>query len=78
MVVARPGGSQPGLNGRTVAFGAVLEHASLLVADAALHRDRPEHFADGGPQRVGSVEDNEDAPLDVQAVVDEIGEQVRG
>src|SRR5215212_8687876 len=49
---------------------------TFLVADAALDRHRAEHVVDGRSQRLAAVEDDEHALLDVQAAVDEVGEQV--
>ena len=61
------------LTARAVALGQVVEHVSLLVTDAALHRRRgPNTSSDGLAQRLGAVEDDEHALLDVQAAVDEV------
>ena len=61
---------------RAVALGQVVEHVALLVTHAALHRRvDAEHVADGLAQRLGAVDDDEHALLDVQAALDEVGEQ---
>lgn len=66
VVVERPCLPKPPLDGRAVAFGEVVEHVSFFVADAALHRGvDSEHVADGLPERLGAVEDDQDALLDV-------------
>ena len=57
-------------------LGQVVEHVALLVADAALDRRvDAEDVADGLAQRLGAVEDDEHALLDVQAALDEVREQ---
>jgi hypothetical protein len=66
------------LHGGAVAFREMIEDVAFLVADTALHRDWAEDLIDGRPQRLGSVEDDEDALLDVKAApADEIGEEMR-
>ena len=72
MVVAGPRAAQPRLDGGAVALGQVIEDAAFLVAHAALHRHGPEHLGDGGPQRLGSVEHDEHALLDIQPAVHEV------
>jgi hypothetical protein len=54
----------------------VIQDVAFLVANTALHRHGTEDLIDGGPQRLGAVEDDEDALLDVQATADEVGEEV--
>ena len=52
------------------------EHVALLVAHAALHRGvDAEHVADRLAQRLGAVDDHEHALLDVEAALDEVGQQ---
>jgi hypothetical protein len=49
---------------------------TFLVANAALHwRVDPEDVADGLAQRLGAVDDHQDALLDIQAALDEVREQ---
>ena len=76
VVVERPRGPQPAAHERPVALGQVAEHVALLVADAALHRRvDAEHVADGLAQRLGAVDDDQHALLDIQAALDEVGQQ---
>ena len=76
VVVERPGGSQPAAHERPVALGQMREHVSLLVADAALDRRvDAEHVADGLAERLGAVDDDQHALLDIQAALDEVGQQ---
>ena len=72
VVVGGPRAAQPCLDRRAVALGQVLEHVSLLVTDAALHRHGAEHFVDGRAQRLAAIEDDEHALLDIQAAVHEV------
>ena len=52
---------------------------TFLVADAALHRrGTPSTSRTGLPERLGAVEDAEHALLDVEAAVDQVGEQRGG
>jgi hypothetical protein len=48
---------------------------TFLVPDAALNRHGTEHVAHRLAQRLAAVQDTEHALLDIQAAVDEIGEQ---
>jgi hypothetical protein len=64
--------AQAHLDRGAVALGQVIEDAAFLVANAALHRDRAEHLADCGAQRLGSVEHDEHALLDVKSAVHEV------
>jgi hypothetical protein len=48
---------------------------TFLVADTALDRHGAEHVAHGLAQRLAAVEHAQHALLDVQAAVNEIGEQ---
>ena len=72
VVVGGPRAAQPHLDRGAVALGQVVEHVSLFVADAALHRHRAEYLGHGGPECLAAVEDDEHALLDVQAAVDEV------
>jgi hypothetical protein len=73
-----PGLTQPALDRVAVALGEVVEHVSLLVDHTALHRHiAAEHLADGFPQRLPAVQDEQQPLLDVQATIEEIGEQRR-
>jgi len=54
VVLVGPGAAHPGLDGRAVAFGQVLEDVAFLVANAALHRHGAEHLVDRGPQRLAA------------------------
>ncbi len=56
----------------------MVEDVAFLVADAALDGHRAEDLVDSRAQRLAAVEDNEDALLDIQAAVHEVGEQVAG
>ena len=76
MVGELPGGSQSPLDTGAVAFGKVIEDVALLVADAPLDRDRTKYLVDGRPQRLAAGEDDEHALLDIEAPVDEVGEDV--
>src|SRR3954447_3886894 len=52
---------------------------TFLVADTALHRGvDPEHVADRLAQRLGAVDHAEHALLDVEATLDEVGQQRGG
>ena len=52
------------------------EHVALLVAHAALDRRvDAEHVTDGLSQRLGAVDDDQHALLDIQAALDEVGQQ---
>src|SRR4051812_41344959 len=52
---------------------------TFLVADTALHRGvDPEHVADRLAQRLGAVDHAEHALLDVEATLDEVGQQCGG
>jgi hypothetical protein len=48
---------------------------TFLVPDTALHGDRAEHVAHGLAQRLAAVEHTEHALLDIEAAIDQIGEQ---
>jgi hypothetical protein len=49
---------------------------TFLVAHAPLHgRVDAEHVADGRAQRLGAVEHDQDALVDVEAALDEVGQQ---
>jgi hypothetical protein len=48
------------------------------MAHTPLDWHRPERLDDRGPQRLGAVQDDEHALLDVQAAGDQVGEQVGG
>jgi hypothetical protein len=62
-----------------ITLGQVVEHVSLFVADAALHRGvDAEHIADGLPERLGAVEHVERALLDIQSALDQLRQQRRG
>ena len=50
-------------------------HVAFFVPQAALDRDLAEHRAHGLPERLGAVEDEQDALLGIKATLDEIGEQ---
>ena len=50
---------------------------TFLVAHAALDGDGAEHVAHGLAQRLGAVDDDQHALLDVQAALDEVREQRR-
>jgi hypothetical protein len=79
VIVQRPRLAQPPLDERAVALGEVVEHVSLFVADTALHRGvDAEDVTDGLSERLGAVEHNEHALLDIQAALDEIGQQHGG
>jgi hypothetical protein len=59
----------------------VLGRLGLQPRPHTLHRTdahRAEHLDDGGPQCLAPVQDDEHALLDVQAAVDEVGEQAPG
>jgi hypothetical protein len=52
---------------------------TFFVADAALHRRvDAEHVADRLAERLGAVEDDEHALLDIEATLDEVREQRGG
>ena len=72
VVVGGPRAAQPGLDGRAVALGQVLEHVAFLVAHATLHRDGAEDLGHGGPECLGAVEDDEHALLAVKAAIDQV------
>jgi hypothetical protein len=59
-----------------VALGEMVERVLLLVLDAALYGHVvAEHPADGFPKRLRSVDDEQQALLDIEPTVDEIGQQ---
>jgi hypothetical protein len=59
-----------------VTLGEVVQNVSLFVLHAALDRDLvPEHLTDRLAERFGAV-DHEQQPLfDIQATVDQVGQQ---
>ncbi len=75
VIALRPAAAQATLHRRSVALGQVVEHVSLLVADAALDRHLAEHGADRLAQRLRAVEHAEHALLDIKAALDEVGQQ---
>ena len=59
-----------------VALGEVVEHVALLVLHAALDRDFVrEHLTDRLAQRFGAVDHEQQSLLDIQATVDQVGQQ---
>ena len=72
MIVAGPRLAQPGLDHGAVALGQVIEDPAFLVTHTPLDGHGPEHLADRGPQRLGSVEHDEHALLDIQPALHEV------
>jgi hypothetical protein len=71
--------AKPGLDRRPVALGEMVKHVSLLVLGTALHRHVvPEHLPYRFPERLRSVNDEQKALLDIDAPVDEIGQERGG
>jgi hypothetical protein len=56
----------------------VVEHVSLLVADAALDGHGAEHLIDRLAERLGAVDHAEHALPRVEAAGDQVGEQLAG
>src|SRR3954471_8550748 len=76
VILERPRRPQPPTHQGLVALGQVGEHVALLVPDAALDRGvDAEHVTDRLAQRLGAVEDDQHALLDIQATLDQIREQ---
>ena len=76
VVVGRPRLPQPAAHQWAVALGQVVEHVSLFVAHTALNRRiGPEDVADGLPKCLGAVDDHQHALVDVEAALDQVGQQ---
>jgi len=59
-----PRPTQPRLDRRTVALGAMVEHVALLVTNTPMDRDLAEHRGDRLAQRLGAVEHEQGALSD--------------
>jgi hypothetical protein len=65
--------AQPTLDRRSVAFGEMIEHVALLVADAPLHgRADAKHVTHRLAKCLGAVEHDQHALLDIQAAINEV------
>jgi len=74
----RPGRPQPAQHERPLRLGQVVGHVALLVPSAALHRGAiAEDPADGGAQRLATVDDEEDARRRVEAALAQVGDEAR-
>jgi hypothetical protein len=79
MVGQRPRTTQPFLNLVAHVVGEVIEHVAFFVPNAPLDRGAiAEHGPDRCSQGFGAVEGDEHALFDVEAAVDQVGEQRRG
>jgi hypothetical protein len=54
----------------------MIEHVAFLVPDTPLHRDRAEHLVHGAPEGLAAVQNDQNPLLDVQATLDQVGEEV--
>ena len=75
VVVERPRSAQPLLDRGPLALGQVVEHISLFVPMASLHRRLTEDVADRAAERLGTVDHEQDSLLGVEAALDQVGEQ---
>jgi hypothetical protein len=79
VIVERPRCPEASAHERLVALGQVAEHVALFVADTPLDRRvDTEHLVDGLAQRLGAVDHDEHALLDIEAALDQVGEQRGG
>jgi hypothetical protein len=73
VVIERPGSAQPAADGVALVLGQVIEHVAFLAADAALDRGvDAEDVVDGLAQRLGAVEDDQHALVDIEAAAGEV------
>jgi hypothetical protein len=74
-VLLRPRSAQPLLHLRPLTLGQVVEHVALLVPHEPLDGAVAEDGADRLAQRLGAVDDEQDALLGIEAALDQVGEQ---
>ena len=79
MIGLRPRATQASLDRLTVALGEMIEDVACFVLHAALDGHVvAEHLPDRFAQRLRSVNDEQHSVLDIEATVDEIGQQRGG